>query len=288
MSEQKKDTQGNETFYQKALKRLPKSADVYAFVGKLDKMMIPFYGIATAVVMYVIGQLYVSHMPNSAEQLVYQEAAFSGFVLISFAILALASFESLRRNELGDFVKMAIAISASYAATSLTDNWFVIVAVFGLGFSLVHQAARNGKLDWTPVVGYCAAYVGFASMAFSFGAATVVVPVLFAVLFEVAEVLRFRNYRAIRLALPGIAVSLIGIILTMNPTFWILAGGIISFGVVPTVLRVRQADSDWLKFSEQPCSGWQNQVKHFTINIESAMLTLVTSLVVTILVIVIA
>lgn len=286
MSENEKP-QVNESKLQKVLKKLPKSKTVFEFVGKIDKMMVYYWGVAVALMMYVIGQSYVRFLPTTPEQTAYQTNVFSGFVLISLFAVALTLFDSLRRNELGDFAKMLVAIVVCFLAVRTTTNDTIIILAYGFGFSLVHSAARNGKLDWTPVVGFNAAYIAFAAMTFGFSAVTIVVPVLLAVAFEVAEVLRFRNYRAIRLAVPGIAVSIVGIMASMNPTLWILAGGIISFGVVPTIVRLHKADSDWLRFSEQPCSGWQNGVKHLTVNFESAMLTLVTSLVVMVVMIVI-
>lgn len=287
MSEKENNPQVNENILQKVLKKLPKWETVFEFVGTLDKMMIYYWGVAVALMMYVFGQSYVRFLPTTPEQAVYHADVFSGFVLISLFAVALTLFDSLRRNELGDFVKMLVAIGVCFVAVKTTPDLTIIILAYGFGFSLAHSASRNGKLDWTPIVGFNAAYVAIAASAFGYTAVTIVVPVLMAVAFEVAEVLRFRNYRAIRLAVPGIAVSIVGIVVSMNPTLWILAGGIISFGVVPTIVRLHKDDSDWLRFSEQPCSGWQNGAKHLTVNFESAMLTLVTSLVVTILMLVI-
>jgi len=267
---------------QSVLSRLPKPATVIAKADSLDKWLTPLYGSVMAYLLYTLGMSFYSAYPTTDAGIFYLTQIYTGFSLIAVVFLGLSFFESLRRNELGDTVRVIVAVILCFVATRVSGSYTIIAIAYGFGFAFVHGASRHGKLDWTPMVAFNAAYVWVAVSAFGASAVSVILPVMLTVVFEVAEVLRNRDYRAVRLALPGFAVALFGIVVTMSPTYWVIAGAVISFGVIPTVVRLvansRKEWADWLKTSESPCSEWQNGMKNLTVSLESAMLTLAASM----------
>lgn len=240
--------------------------------------------------MYWIAINFVRFLPNaqsSVETLNYFVTVFAGFPLIAVAIVVLAGFESLRRNEMLDTVKVLIAIAINYLAITLGGNLTIVVIAYVFGYAIANEASRHGKTDFTPMVAYHGAFIGMIANTFGFGAITLIWPVLAAVVYELVEIARAKDFMSIRLALPGFIISMIGVIFTMNPTWWIVAGALVSFVVTPTVVKVIHLHfkkyGSWLKTCENPLGSWENAFKHLKINFEAAMLTLVGSVLIVVL-----
>jgi hypothetical protein len=283
MSEQVVETkavQGNKKF-ETLKKNLKDPAFFEKWLGKLDLMLIPFYAILLERLMGLIGERFVAYGATTIDELVYYDNLISGLVWISLIILALSFWDSLRRNEVKDTFWVVLAIVVNYLAITLVGSWSAVTFAYSIGYVVTYIASRHGKMDWTPIVAYNAAYIGMASFTFGVGAASIALPVMVSVIFEVAEIIRNRDYRAVRLAYPGLVVALVGLIVTVNPVLWILTGAFISFIVTPTAVKVyhntKKKGGSWLKSSGEPFKDCDNGLKDLRINIEATMLTLVVS-----------
>lgn len=261
--------------------KLPALEKVSDRLNKLDKTLTPFYAVLMAWATYAIGVNFYRFGPDSIESLEYFINLYAGLSFVAFAIVAVAFFESVRRNEISDTIKVVVAIAVNYAAMRFNGTWLIVVLAYGFGFALAHSASRHGKLDWTPVVAFNGAFIGLATQFFGFTAASIVWPVLMSMVFQAVEVFRNRDYRSVRLAVPGMVIAILGLVLTMNPVMWILVGATVSFIVAPTLFKLYEKKhellSDTVKICGTPCSDFDNGMKNLKTNAEAAMLTLVSS-----------
>lgn len=261
--------------------KLPARDKVAARLNKIDAILTPFYAVLMAWATYVIGINFLRFGPTSVESLTYFVNLYAGLSLVAFAIVLVALFESVRRNEIGDMAKVIAAIAINYVAMRYNGTWLMMVLAYGFGFALAHSASRSGKLDWTPLVAFNASFIGMATQIFGFAAASVVWPVLVGVVFQAVEIFRNQDYRAVRLAVPGMVISVLGLVLTMNPIVWILVGALVSFVVAPTAFKLYESKhaklEDTVKSCATPCSDFDNGLKNLRTNAEAAMLTLVSS-----------
>lgn len=240
--------------------------------------------------MYWIAINFIRYLPTQAgmeHKLDYFLTVFAGFPLIAVVIVVLAGFESLRRNEMLDTAKVLFAIFVNYLAITLGGNLMIVVLAYAFGYAVVNEASRHGKTDYTPMVAYHGAFIGLVASTFGFGAISLIWPVLVAVIFELVEINRSKDYMSMRLAVPGFIIALIGVVFMANPTWWIVAGAIVSFVVTPTVVKVIHLHfkkyGSFLKTCETPLESWDNAFKHLKINFEAAMLTLVGSVLMVVL-----
>lgn len=263
------------------VEKLPSIDTSAAWLGKLDAVMVPFWGVVVAWLTYIVGTGFYNYGPTSVPELTYQTNLFASLSSVAFVIVAVAFFESLRRNELSDTLKVVVAIAVNYLAMRFNGTWLLMALAYGFGFSLSHSASRHGKLDWTPLVAYNAAFIGLTTSFFNFAGTAVIFPVLVGMVVQAIEIFRARDYQAVRLAVPGLVVAGAGVVLSVNPVGWILVGAALSFIVVPTLVKLYHSKTGkhgvWLKTSAQPCNGWDNGFKNLRVNFESAMLTLVAS-----------
>lgn len=261
--------------------KLPARDKVATRLNKIDTILTPFYAVLMAWATYVIGTSFYRYGPTDVVSLEYFTNLYAGLSLVAFAIVLVALFESVRRNEIGDMAKVIVAIAVNYAAMRFNGTWLLMVLAYGFGFSLAHSASRHGKLDWTPLVAYNAAFIGIATQIFGFTAVSVVWPVLMSVVFQAVEVFRNEDYRSVRLAVPGMVVAIAGLVLTMNPVAWILLGALVSFVIAPTAFKLYESKHDKLqdtvKSCGTPCADFDNGMKNLRTNAEAAMLTLVSS-----------
>lgn len=261
--------------------KLPAIEKLATRLNKLDITLTPFYAVLMAYATYALGVNFYRFGPDTVESLEYFVNLYAGLSLVSFAIVAVAFFESVRRNEISDTVKVIAAIAVNYVAMRYNGTWLIMVLAYGFGFALAHSASRHGKLDWTPLVAYNASFIGMATQIFGFAAASVFWPVLMGVIFQALEIFRNRDYRSVRLAVPGMAIAILGLVLTTNPVAWILTGAAISFIVAPTMFKLYEQKhellGDTVKVCGTPCSDFDNGLKNLKTNAEAAMLTLVSS-----------
>lgn len=145
------------------------------------------------------------------------------------------------------------------------------------------MACRHGELDFTPMVGYGVAYIGLASYHFGVDANTIALPVVLIAIYQAVELVRNRNYRSIVLALPGLAIAAFGILATFSPTYWVVAGIMVSFIVTPSLIKVlhlkKKMGGKWLKQCGEPLSDWTNDLRHVRTSVDSALFTAVVSIV---------
>lgn len=261
--------------------KLPARNTVVARFNSLDLTLTPFYAVLMAWATYAVGINFLGYGPNSIESLNYFINLYSGLSLISFAIVAVALFESVRRNEIGDMAKVAAAIVINYMVMRYNGTWLLMVLAYGFGFALAHSASRHGKLDWTPLVAFNGAFIGLATQFFGFAAASIVWPVMVGVVFQAVEIFRTQDYRSVRLAVPGMIVSVLGLALTTNPIAWMLIGALVSFVIAPTMFKLYENKHALLGETvlgcATPCTDFDNGMKNLRTNAEAAMLTLVSS-----------
>lgn len=260
--------------------KLPARYKVVARFNSFDTMMTPFYGVLMAWATYAIGTSFYRYGPTDMVSLNYFTNLYAGLSLLSFAIVIVALFESVRRNEIGDMAKVIAAIAINYVVMRYNGTWLMMVLAYGFGFSLSHSASRSGKLDWTPLVAYNAAFIGIATQIFGFAAAAIW-PVMVGFVFQAVEVFRNQDYRSVRLAVPGMVIAVLGLVLTMNPVAWILLGALVSFVIAPTAFKLYESKHDKLqdtvKSCATPCADFDNGMKNLRTNAEAAMLTLTSS-----------
>lgn len=286
MSETKTNTQGNENknWFEGLLAKRPSLADVQGWLVSFDGKFSHLYAPIAGAAMYFLGLAFTRFLPtaeSSPVEFQYFGDVFNGFFLIAATIVGFSLFESLRRNEVKDTFKVLVAIAINYLAITAGGNMAVVSLAYLLGFAIVDEASRHGKLDFTPMVAFHGAFIGIAAHTFGWGGISLVWPVMAAVLYEVVEIFRNKDYQSVRLALPGLVIALVGVIFTMNPTSWVLAGAVVSFIVTPTLVKAynlkTKKGGSWLKTCNSPCEGWGNSAQHIRINFESVMLTLVGS-----------
>jgi hypothetical protein len=280
MSEER-NTQGNESIVQKIF-NAKNVETAESWLNKADQFVAPVLPLFMYLGMAMLGFAFVRFlMVTELSQDVYYKNLFAGMGFISLAIVALSFWDSMKRNEIPDTIWVVVAIALNYAAINFFGTWGWVQASYGIGFWLAHKASRNGKLDWTPLVAYNAAYIGLASHVFGSSAASVALPVLMGVLYEVTEIVRTRNYQAVRLAYPGMAIALVGMFVTTNPIIWVLVGATVSFIGVPTAVKLYHKKyskgGSWLKSCAEPFKDCDNGLNYVRVNGEAAMLTLVTS-----------
>lgn len=270
--------------------KLPARDKVVARFNSFDTMMTPFYGVLMAWATYAIGMNMYRFGPTDVESLNYFINLYAGLSLISFAIVAVAFFESMRRNELGDTAKIIVAIAINYMVMRFSGTWGPMMVAYGLGFVLAHSASRHGKLDWTPLVAYNSAFIGLATNIFGISAASAVWPVFIGFVFQSVEIFRNEDYRAVRLAVPGMVIAVLGLVFTMNPVTWILLGGLVSLLIAPTIFKLGEGKSeklaDTVKNCGIPLGDFENGIKNIRANTEAAMLTLSASCVFVILMVI--
>jgi len=273
---------------------MPTRDQITGWFGKKDVDMVPYWGIVAATCLYFVGMAFIAYNPSDStiQEYQYLMTVMSGFVMLGFLYLAIAGFESMRRREMSDTVKIVVAVAISYVAMQ-TNNWTVIAIAYGFGFSLAHSACRSGDLDFTPMVAFNGAFVGLTAASFP-NSNAYVFPVLMVVLFQIIELLRNKNYDSVIMAIPGLLVAIIGLALTTDPVLWVGLGALVSGVIVPTAIRNlynklentdrKKSLGTMLKQCASPCKGWENQFKDVRISFDAALNTLAGSSVVIIVI----
>lgn len=196
----------------------------------------------------------------------------AGFVvLVNF-------FETMSRNDFGDFIIVVVSAIAMLWALN-TGQMTMVVLMYAGGISLTHYACHSGKLDWSPMVGLNALYVMGATYMYGMGAVSILVPILLAMVFAVAEVLRYKNAQAIRIALPVIFVAGLGIIFTsVNAMWFVIPGLLLTTAIIPTALQFDKNErfgSKMTKFAGKPLASFNNNMSKFYVDLEAGSLTAV-------------
>lgn len=204
--------------------------------------------------------------------------AFYNVGLVAAFLVVVNLFETMSRNDLPDFAIVVGSVLLALFGLWFGD-WVLIALTYVGGVSLVHYACHSGRLDWSPMVGYNSLYVAGAVYFYGFGAVSIIVPIMLATVFAVVEVMRYKNAQSIRIALPFIAISMIGILFApVNPMWFVIPGIILSAIVIPTALQFDKEErfgSKMTKFAGKPFGSFSNNLKNVTIDLEAASLTAV-------------
>ena len=87
----------------------------FAIAEWVDNLLSNYWGIALFAFFFLVN----SHMPNgqmTADMVQYRDNIFGIFSTTAFIALAVAFFESYKRNEMWDIVKVVVALGVGYAS----------------------------------------------------------------------------------------------------------------------------------------------------------------------------